>query len=142
MRSTVGGYRVVSIAGELAAARAALEAAGVSPDLPGTTDAVSPERRELAGWVVREGVTNVVRHAQASVCRVRVGTDEITIDDDGVGIVRGDGAGGAVDGTALGGSGSGSGHGLAGLRERVEAAGGRLSVGRSDLGGLRLRVRL
>lgn len=92
--------------------------------------------------MVREGVTNVVRHAQASVCRVRVGTDEITIDDDGVGIVRGDGVGGAVDGTALGGSGSGSGHGLAGLRERVEAAGGRLSVGRSDLGGLRLRVRL
>ena len=90
----------------------------MSPDLPGTTDAVSPERRELAGWVVREGVTNVVRHAQASVCRVRVGTDEITIDDDGVGIVRGDGAGGAVDGTALGGSGSGSGPGLAGLRER------------------------
>ena len=142
VRSTVGGYRGVSIAGELAAARAALEAAGVSPDLPGTTDAVPPERRELAGWVVREGVTNVVRHAQASVCRVRVGTDEITIDDDGVGIVRG----GAVDGTVFGGSGSGSGsgsgHGLAGLRERVEAAGGRLSVGRSDLGGLRLRVRL
>nr|WP_206693222.1 histidine kinase [Microbacterium paulum] len=146
VRSTVGGYRGVTIAGELAAARAALEAAGVSPDLPGTTDAVPPERRELAGWVVREGVTNVVRHAQASVCRVRVGTDEITIDDDGVGIVRGDGVGGAVDGTVFGGSGSGSGsgsgHGLAGLRERVEAAGGRLSVGRSDLGGLRLRVRL
>ena len=118
----------------------------MSPDLPGTTDAVPPERRELAGWVVREGVTNVVRHAQASVCRVRVGTDEITIDDDGVGIVRGDGVGGAVDGTVFGGSGAGSGagsgHGLAGLRERVEAAGGRLSVGRSDLGGLRLRVRL
>lgn len=28
------------------------------------------DRRELAGWVVREAVTNVVRHAGASLCRV------------------------------------------------------------------------
>ncbi|WP_292860496.1 sensor histidine kinase [Microbacterium sp.] len=129
VRSTVAGYRGVSVAGELVAARAALEAAGITPDLPGSIDAVAPAQRELAGWVVREGVTNVVRHAAASVCRVRLDAAEIAIDDDGMGPVVA-----AAD--------TSGGNGLAGLRERVEAAGGVLSVGRSDLGGFRLRVRL
>lgn len=38
VRATVHGYRGVSISGELAAARAALESAGVAADLPGTTE--------------------------------------------------------------------------------------------------------
>ena len=56
VRATVHGYRGVSISGELAAARAALESAGVAAELPGSTDQVPSDRRELAGWVVREAV--------------------------------------------------------------------------------------
>lgn len=126
VRATVAGVRTVNVSGELATARAALEAAGIAAELPSSTDAVPPGRRELAGWIVREGVTNVVRHSGASVCRVTLGTHEVEIADDGVG--PSDSAAGST--------------GLSGLRERVEAAGGRLAVGRSDLGGFRLRVTL
>jgi two-component system sensor histidine kinase DesK len=124
VRATVAGVRAVNISGELAAARAALAAAGITAELPSSTDAVPPDRRELAGWVVREGVTNVVRHSQASICRVTLTANEVEVADDGIGPA---------------GSSAGS-TGLSGLRERVEAAGGRLLVGRSDLGGFSLRV--
>ncbi len=124
VRATVHGYRGVSISGELAAARAALESAGVAAELPGSTDQVPSDRRELAGWVVREAVTNVVRHAEASVCRVSLDPRSVEVADDGRG------ASGA----------SSSGSGLTGLRERVETSGGRMTVGRSDLGGFRVRV--
>lgn len=124
VRATVHGFRGVSISGELAAARAALESAGVTPDLPGSTEQVPADRRELAGWVVRESVTNVVRHAGAHACRVRLSARGVEVDDDGCGPST----------TAS------SGSGLTGLRERVETAGARLTVGRSDLGGFRVKV--
>ncbi|MCC4247882.1 MULTISPECIES: sensor histidine kinase [Microbacterium] len=124
VRATVHGYRGVSISGELAAARAALESAGVAAELPGSTDQVPSDRRELAGWVVREAVTNVVRHAEASVCRVSLDARSVEVADDGRG---------PSDAPS-------SGSGLSGLRERVETAGGRTTVGPSDLGGFRVRV--
>lgn len=128
VRATVAGYRGVAVAGEVAAARSALESAGIEAELPGSTDAVAPQHRELAGWVVREGVTNVIRHSRASRCRVALSAHRIEIADDGRGLVEG--------------AGSPASTGLDGLRERVEAAGGRLSVGRSDLGGFSLVVTL
>jgi two-component system, NarL family, sensor histidine kinase DesK len=126
VRATVAGVRGVTISGEIAAARLALSAAGIEAELPGSTDAVPPERRELAGWVVREGVTNVVRHSEASRCRVTLGAHAVEVADDGVGPVAS----------------SASSTGLAGLRERVESVGGRMTVGRSDLGGFSLKVAL
>jgi two-component system sensor histidine kinase DesK len=125
VRATVAGFRGVSVSGELAAARVALSAADIALEAPATTDAVPPEHRELAGWVVREGVTNVVRHAQARRCRIRLDSRRVSVEDDGVGPTE-----------------SAAGTGLTGLRERVDAAGGMLSIGRSDLGGFRLEVTL
>ncbi|OZD43202.1 histidine kinase [Rhodococcus sp. 06-1477-1B] len=124
VRATVHGYRGVSISGELAAARAALESAGVSADLPGSTDQVPADRRELAGWVVREAVTNVIRHSGAASCRVRLDGRSIEVADDGCGPA----------------STASTGSGLTGLRERVETAGARLTIGRSDLGGFTVKV--
>jgi two-component system sensor histidine kinase DesK len=124
VRATVHGFRGVSISSELAAARAALTSAGIEADLPGTTDQVRADRRELAGWVVREAVTNVVRHSGAGRCRVRLEARSVEVADDGRG----------PSPAAV------SGSGLAGLRERVETAGARMTVGRSDLGGFRVRA--
>ncbi|GIJ73284.1 histidine kinase [Virgisporangium ochraceum] len=125
VRAAVGGYREVSLDVELARARSALVAAGIEADLPDDTAAVPDERQELFGWVVREGVTNVVRHSGAGRCRVRVGAASVVVEDDG----RGPGP-------------SARGSGLSGLRERVTAAGGTLAVGRADSGGLALEVTL
>ncbi len=137
VRDAVGGYREVTLTGELASARTALTAAGIEAELPDTVDEVPADRQEIFGWVVREGVTNVVRHSSATRCRVRVTPTEVEITDDGSGPSRlPDPVHTAPDGRP------GPGHGLAGLRERTEAAGGSLSVGRSPAGGFALRVRV
>ncbi|WEG08948.1 sensor histidine kinase [Microbacterium horticulturae] len=126
VRTTVAGARGVNLPAELVVARAALEAAGITPEIPTATDAVGPAHRELAAWIVREGVTNVVRHSGATRCAVRLGPRTVEIADDGVGPVAS----------------SASSTGLAGLHERVAEAGGTLTIGRSDLGGFSLKVDL
>jgi two-component system, NarL family, sensor histidine kinase DesK len=126
VRTAVGGYREVSLGVELARARGALAAAGIEADLPADCGCVPDSRQELFGWVVREGVTNVVRHSGARTCRVRVGSGSVEIVDDG--------RGPSASSPPAGGS------GLAGLRERVAAAGGALSIGRADSGGFVLAV--
>jgi two-component system sensor histidine kinase DesK len=124
VRAAVSGYREMSLANELASARSALDAAGIEADVPVTGEAVDPRRQELFAWVVREGVTNVVRHSEAKHCWVRLDHTAVEISDDG----RGPSGNPA------------KGHGLEGLRERLDAAGGALSVGRRDGGGFTLRA--
>jgi len=126
VRTAVAGYRDVTLSAELANARTALSAAGIDADLPSAIDDVPTERRELFGWVVREGVTNVVRHSGASRCWVRISPSMVTVSDDGAPASLAS----TVDG----------GHGLVGLRERAEAVGGSLRVGRSPEGGFALTV--
>ncbi|MFH9347808.1 sensor histidine kinase [Kitasatospora sp. NPDC017646] len=126
VRAAVTGYREVTIAGELARGRELLRAAGVVADLPKAADAVGPEHRELFGWVVREGITNVVRHARASRCSVLLTATSVEIRDDG----PGGGGLGLI----------GAGKGLTGLRERVAAAGGTVDAGPLDPRGWRLLV--
>ena len=118
VRAAVAGYREVSLAVELATAREVLGAAGIAADLPGAVDEVPAGRRELFGWVVREGVTNVVRHSQASRVTIRVTPTTVEVVDDGRGrAVRAPGSG------------------LAGLAERAAAAGGQLDAGPLPGGG-------
>lgn len=130
VRSAVSGYRAARLAQELERAREALEVAGVraevaeAPRLPATVDAV-------LAWVVREGVTNVIRHAGARTCRIAIDADEheTTVEVRDAGGSR-DGRRGAVRGDAAG-------SGITGLRERVEAAGGIL-VAEHEPDGFRL----
>jgi two-component system sensor histidine kinase DesK len=125
VRAAVAGYRELSLAGELVSARAALEAAEIRADLPTTVDDVPESHRELFAWVVREGVTNVVRHSEARKCTVRITAQQIEVLDDGKGPTNSPG-----------------GHGLIGLRERADQMGAILSVGQAPGGGFRLAVRV
>jgi two-component system sensor histidine kinase DesK len=122
VRAAVAGHRDVTLAGELATAREVLRAAGIIAELPGSVDAAEPALSELFGWVVREGVTNVVRHSRANHCRIELGPDWIEIADDGRGGLPG------------------AGNGLSGLRERVGAAGGTLTATGGGFTGFRLRA--
>jgi two-component system, NarL family, sensor histidine kinase DesK len=124
VRAAVGNYRDVTLAGELATGRELLRAAGITADLPRAVDVVDPNHQELFGWVVREGLTNIVRHAHASSCAVRLSASSVEIVDDGVG-----GAGPP-------------GNGLSGLRERVASVGGVIDAGPLQPKGWRLRVSL
>ncbi|MGZ0148082.1 sensor histidine kinase [Kribbella sp. WER1] len=127
VRAAVAGYRELSLAGELVSAKAALQAAGVKADLPTTVDEVPEGNRELFAWVVREGVTNVVRHSGAKRCTIKLGAAEIEVLDDGKGPTPGGGA---------------SGHGLIGLRERADQADAAVQVGQAPGGGFRLAVKV
>lgn len=122
VRSAVSSYREVTLATELAHGRELLRASGVSADLPTATDVVHPPHRELFAWAVREGLTNVARHARATSCSVTLSAWDVEIRDDGVGEP-------ALDG-----------NGLAGLRERAAAVGGMVEVGPLRPRGWRLRV--
>lgn len=125
VRGMVAGSRQVTLAGELATARSALDAAGIEADLPGAVDGVPAEHRELFAWVLREGTTNVLRHSGAARVVVTVAADRLAVDDDG-----GGGPEGRTDG----------GNGLTGLTARARDAGAVLETGPSPLGGFRLAV--
>lgn len=114
VRSTIQGRRQVTLAVEIANARSALSGAGIEADLPTALEDVAGERRELFGWVVREGITNVVRHSGAARCMIRLDANCLEVVDDG----RGPGEDCE----------QGEGTGLRGLRERVQQAGGVLVV--------------
>lgn len=121
VRAAVAGHREVTLAGELATAREVLRAAGIITELPGSVDVVDTGLSELFGWVLREAITNVVRHSHARHCTVLLGPRSIAVVDDGRG------------GTP------GGGNGLVGLSERVAPVGGVVSAGPAHP-GWRLQV--
>ena len=122
VRAAVTNYRRPTLAAERANARTALAAAGIVADFHDDDVALSPETDETLAWVLREAVTNVVRHSGATRCHVR------TRHDGDVVLLE------VVD-EGIGGAGSSNGSGLTGLRERVAAVGGTLAVGPSNEGG-------
>ena len=113
VRATAMGVRGVSLANEIAQARAALETAGIDADLPTAADGVPSRWREIFAWTIREAVTNVIRHSSARRCVVEMSESTLRISDDGVGM----------------GAGSSAGQGMIGLRRRVEIAGASLRTG-------------
>jgi len=90
-------------------------------------DAPMPSAVEDAAYrIVREGLTNAIKHAPGAQLQVRVALDaaalQVEISDSG-----------AADPSTM--AHTGSGMGLTGMRERVEALGGSLHAGRTAPGG-------
>jgi signal transduction histidine kinase len=90
-----------------------------------------PRAIDLSAYrIVQEGLTNALKHADANHAdvTVRYRPDELTLEvaDDGTG-----------PGTA-----NGHGHGLLGIRERVNIYGGEMSAGAAPAGGFILSARL
>jgi two-component system sensor histidine kinase DesK len=127
LRAAVTSYRETDLDSELRAARTALEAAGIEPHLPADGTLVDAELRPLFGWVVREGITNVIRHSEASGCWIELEPRRLRVRDNGSGA-----AGETHDGARQG-------NGLRGLRERAHEAGAELATS-SAQGGFVLTV--
>ncbi len=112
VREAIRGYRSDGFFAELSRARAALETAGVTLKSDTAALELSPAQESVLAMVLREAVTNVVRHADAQRCEVRlIRQDELCrleIADDGVG------------------SDAPEGNGLRGMRERLQSIGGSL----------------
>lgn len=121
VRTVAAGFRELSLDDECRAAAAVLSAVGtrVTVARSGTAD-LPPEVALAFAAVLREGVTNVVRHSTASWCAFSVskedGTAWLEIVNDGAG------------GVAAGGGGADSGSGLRNLVDRVESLGGTLAT--------------
>jgi two-component system sensor histidine kinase DesK len=127
IRLVTGDGQRLSLADELTAARQILASAGVevragipAGPLPATAD-------DVLAPVLREAITNVLRHAAATACAI-----EVTADGSAVRLrVSNDGA--TEPGAAARPAAGGGGRGLANLSARVQAAGGQLTSRR--LGG-------
>lgn len=125
VRRAVTGIRATGLAGELAAARVLLESGGVALEGELEPATLPPEQETALALCLREAATNVQRHARARRVQVRFARAghawRLEVEDDG--------RGGQVQ----------PGNGLRGMRERLEAVGGRLHVGPAGSGrGLRL----
>ncbi|ANM31989.1 hypothetical protein ABI59_00620 [Acidobacteria bacterium Mor1] len=128
VREAVSGYRAVGLASELANARLALEAHDVRFDYRFDARPLPTEADQTLALVLREAVTNVVRHAQAESCRVRFRREG----SEGVLEVSDDGRNATLD----------EGHGLTGMRERLDRLGGSLELQTGERTLLRARLPL
>ncbi|MGC1363512.1 MAG: sensor histidine kinase [Silvibacterium sp.] len=126
VREAIGGYRAEGLVAEIKRAHSTLDAAGVTLVCEEKPPALNPAEETVMSLVLREAVTNVVRHAQASQCIMRFVTHDgktgLVVEDDGRGGVREEG------------------NGLRGMRERIEALGGRFAIDGTQ--GTRLTIEL
>ena len=126
VREAISGYRGEGLGAELLRARQALETAGIAVECESTEVPLSRAQESVLALALREAVTNVVRHAQAQRCSVRLSREQelctLEIADNGRGADAPEG------------------NGLRGMRERLEAIGGSLQ--RQTQAGTRLIIHL
>ena len=126
VREAITGYRGEGLAAELIRARKTLETAGVVVHSDISELPLTPAQETVLALALREAITNVVRHAQAQQCSVRLQREDdvctLEIADNGRGADAPEG------------------NGLRGMRERLEALGGSLQ--RQIQSGTRLVIHL
>ena len=97
VRHTIRGYRAMSLQSELKQAASTLKLAGVAVHEETSLVALTPAQEGVLSMLLREAVTNVVRHAAARNCKVRLanvnGSCLLEIHDDGRGGLRVEGNG-------------------------------------------------
>lgn len=87
MRTLVRGYRDITLASEVAGARSFLSAAGCHLAVEGSAAHVPRRFHEVAAWVVREGVTNIVKHTSATRASLSMSSGGMTLSNDDAGSV-------------------------------------------------------
>jgi two-component system sensor histidine kinase DesK len=126
VRSAVTGYRSAGLSAEFEAMRKAFDTAGVTLKVEAEPLTLPPAHENTLALVLREASTNVLRHAKAKTCRVRL------VNQNNVALLEivDDGKGGEER----------EGNGLLGMRERIAALGG--SLVRDGRSGMRLEITL
>ena len=119
-RAAVAELAAPELGGQLSLSVGALRDAGMAVEAPppGAVTEVPERRRALAAWIVREAVTNVLRHAGARRVRISLDAHHVAVLDDGAGLPASVAAG----------------MGPRTLAQRAAAEGARLEVG-PGLGG-------
>jgi two-component system sensor histidine kinase DesK len=135
-RRAVHGETVADLATQIASAELVLGSAGIETTVDIDTTLVPASASRLLAAVVREAVTNILRHSDARTASMALhGTGR-----DHALVIVNDGTGSPRSGTVAGVFSSGT--GLASLAARCEAAGARLVAGPADDGRFEVRVEL
>lgn len=114
VRAALAGQSGGTLTHEVEASTQALKAAGITPRLAGDGSTIPADAGAVLAMTLREAVTNVIRHAEAGACAIELALDagaaRLIVSDDGHGRSFREG------------------FGLAGMRQRLTAAGGSLAI--------------
>ena len=139
VREAVAGYRQSTLPSELQRVQELLAAAGIQCTVCNDAGTLPTSIETLLTWVVREGVTNVIRHSHAQQVEVNLTRQpqaiHLAITDDGQGTNHREWMPKAQAAAQPG-------HGLRGLTERVAALDGTCEAGPAGERGFRLAVSL
>lgn len=131
VREAVAGYRDSGLQQELKRVGQALQVVGVEASVLVPTLSLPPAVENVLSFVLREAVTNIIRHARARHCQIRLlalgNAVELSVQDDGSNRPGSEAAGA-------------QGHGLRGMRERVLSLNGEFEFASGN--GHCVRVRL
>ncbi len=126
IRTAVAGIRLAGLEAELANARLSLLSADIQLHYQLAPVELSTEVETVLALAVREAVTNIIRHSNAQHVEIELIKNknnlQLQISDDGKNKL-------VVPG-----------HGLSGMRERLELLGGRLEIDTGPHGGVRLSL--
>lgn len=126
VRKTINDYRLSGIQSAIDDAEQALKAAGIKAnfqeiDIPQN---LASEHEQALSMVLKETVTNVIRHSHATACEIVLHNNDeqimMTVNDNGSGFESQDG------------------NGLKGIRERISSVNGILKI--SNKNGTRIKV--
>lgn len=135
VRALAHSRRLTDLVAELAGAGAVLDSAGVALSVVGYPRVVAAPAQDVLGRVLREAMTNVLRHAEPTRCSITVDQDgaaaSLLVVNDGV-LASGDGDGDDRSG----------GSGLAGLARYLGERAGELQAGPGADGTFLLRASL
>lgn len=123
VRTTVQGLSRQDLVAELAELRQACNDNNLEFTAAGSAEQVPMQLRSHVAWILREAVTNVLRHAHASRIVLQLEPGHVSIEDDGDGLQA-----------------STPGHGIRGMQERAKQFGASCTVGASRLGGTSVQV--
>ncbi|MBM7862166.1 sensor histidine kinase [Lentzea nigeriaca] len=128
VRAVASSYRQLSLDDEIASARSVLSAAGVDVTLDAQPGELPSPISTVLATVLREGVTNILRHSRAERCAITLtreaGSVSIEIVNDGRPAATGEPSGNGIDN----------------LTTRVGALGGELDAGPVNAQTFRLRA--
>lgn len=115
VREAVAGMNTTTLKAELQGANRVLSSANIHLSIEGTMPDLNPQTDHVIALAVREAMTNIVRHSQASEAVFSVATK----DDALLIVIKDDGQVAKLDT---------EGSGLTGLRKRIEDLGGSIDI--------------
>jgi two-component system sensor histidine kinase DesK len=119
VRAAVAGYRQQTLRSELDGARQILDAAGIECTIEHEPQTLPLDVDIVLAWLVRETITNVIRHSRARHCLIRIVSDDRYVRAE----IRNDGSPRTASASVE------RGNGLSGLSERLAKVGGNLEAG-------------